>query len=124
MTQYIYMNERIRQARPRKPVIVCQRTNPVQKMESNCFVLLLGGRTIGRIVFKPEGLPQCDTHEVKAWIELDDDVGVVGDAVEITTTWLKEKGSDKFLMRVPASEKEPNKPVKFNTGLFEDKLVK
>lgn len=123
MTQYVYMNERIRQARPRKPVIVVQRTNPAQRVESNCFAILVGGRAIGRIVFSPEGLAQCESHEVKAWIELDDDVSLIGDTEIVTEQWLVEKGGEK-LQRVQASAKEPNKPVKLNTGLFGDSLVK
>jgi len=115
MTQYLYMNHRIKQAKPRGPVIVLQRENPVQKIESNCFVLMVGGRAIGRVVFEAGGLSACDTHEVKAWVELDDEVAVFGKVEIITEKWLVTPGEPaQKLRRVPASAKVSNKPVNFN----------
>lgn len=112
MTQYIYMNHRIKQKKPNKPVIVCQRENPVQTIESNQFVLSVGGRAIGRVVFRPSGLPQCTTHEVKAWLELDDDVAVYSDKETevITEQWVVKRDGTP-LQRIPASEKKPGQPV-------------
>ena len=77
--QYLYMNHRIRQAKPKKPVIVAQDDLMVsggepRTRESNEFDLWHHGEKIGRVVFEPKGLAACDTHEVKAWVELIDTV--------------------------------------------------
>lgn len=112
MTQYIYMNHRIKQKRPRKPVIVCQRTDPAQTIESNCLVLMVGGRAIGKVVFDRSGLDACKTHDVKAWVELSDQVTVVADTAVVTEHWHVDVGTHSKLLRAaPASEKKPNTVV-------------
>ena len=75
MSQYIYMNHRIREKKPKVPVIVT-RDGPRQR-EANEFELWFHGYKLGRVVFKPEGLAACETHEVRAWVELDDLVQIV-----------------------------------------------
>jgi hypothetical protein len=77
MTQYIFMNHRIREKKPRGPVIVAQDDfsaidNTPRQRESNEFELWHHGEKIGRVVFEPKGLGACKTHEVRAWVELDD----------------------------------------------------
>lgn len=74
--QYLFMNHRIREKVVSGPVIICQNDDGEQR-ESNCFEIVAFGQPIGRIVFKSEGLKQCDTHEVRAWVELDDDIELV-----------------------------------------------
>ena len=80
MTQLLFMNHRIREKKPRGPVIVCQDDftldNTPQQRESNEFQLWHHGEMIGRVVFDPKGLVECKTHEVRAWVELDDVVTV------------------------------------------------
>lgn len=104
MTTYIYMNEQIRKAKPSRPVIVAQddarALQPIR--ESNEFILWHHGQRIGRVLFRAEGLPACDTHEVHAWVELDDTV-VVQDATAVEPA-----------PAVPtAAEKKPNTPIDF-----------
>lgn len=76
MTQYIFMNHRIRDKKPKGPVIVAQDDftldNTARQRESNEFELWHHGTKIGRVVFDPKGLAECKTHEVRAWVELDD----------------------------------------------------
>jgi hypothetical protein len=77
MTQYIFMNHRVREKKPSGPVIVCQDDysnldNTPRQRESNEFELWHHGEKIGRVVFKPAGLAACKTHDVHAWVELDD----------------------------------------------------
>lgn len=75
MTQYVFMNHHIREPVPEGPVVVCQHEG-VQR-ESNDFELRFRGIPIGRVRFTRKGLPECETHTVHAWIELDDDIEVV-----------------------------------------------
>lgn len=97
MTQFVFMNERIRQKAPRKPVIVCQAKDGT-KREANEFALTYKGCVIGRVVYDRKGLPECDTHEVKAWVEFySDDVAVVDDREPSKPT---------------AREKKPNRSVR------------
>lgn len=76
MTQYIFMNHRIRDSKPKGPVIVAQDDftldNTARQRESNEFQLWHHGQKIGRVVFDPKGLAECKTHDVHAWVELDD----------------------------------------------------
>lgn len=92
----VYMNHRIKQKNPRKPVIVCQ--GDTQTREANEFLFYYDGVYIGRVVFDRKGLPTCETHEVKAWVELEQNVAVVvpGEIVPIIPV---------------AHAKEPNKKV-------------
>lgn len=80
MTKYakyiIYMNERIKQKRPSKPVIDCLERITVNGdewtglMQANCFELQLSnGTVVARIVYDPKKNP-VETHEVKAWVEV------------------------------------------------------
>jgi hypothetical protein len=91
--KYIFMNHRIRQKRPRNPVIVCQSHplidgcapdpsnlllgNASTTIESNHFDLMVGSVKIGSVRFSQRGLAACETHEVRAWVELEDGVSVV-----------------------------------------------
>jgi hypothetical protein len=75
MTQFVFMNHRIREKKPSGPVIVVQHAG-VQR-ESNDFILMFRGQPIGRVVFPGHPLDAVETHEVRAWVELDDDVEVV-----------------------------------------------
>lgn len=99
MTQFVFMNERIRQKAPRKPVIVVQDETGAPR-ESNSFDLWHHGDKIGRVVFSPKGLAACKTHDVKAWIELDDLVTI-------------SSAEDRKPAKPRASEKKPGKPVCF-----------
>lgn len=99
--KYVYMNERIRQKAPRRPVIVCQ--EPEAILEANHFTLRLDGRVIGRIVFDRRGLDACKTHEVRAWVELHDEVNVIANAQIITERWYVEPGTQAKLERVQTS---------------------
>lgn len=77
MSQYIYMNHRIREKKPSGPVIVAQDDVFDRVREANEFELWFHGQKLGCVVFKPEGLAACETHEVRAWVELDDLVQIV-----------------------------------------------
>lgn len=119
--KYIYMNERIRQKRPRKPVIVCQAPEGI--VESNSFALCVNGIVIGHILYDRDGLPECETHDVKAWVQLFDHVEVVpfrdlhpvrdSSGVEQRTHNPLVAGSSPAPATKPASEKKPGKPVAF-----------
>lgn len=99
MTQFVYMNERIRAKKPTKPVIVAQDDLRGPRVrESNEFELWHHGEKIGRVVFDPKGLDACDTHDVKAWVELDDMVTVTS----------KE---DRKPVKPVAAEKKPGRAV-------------
>lgn len=97
--QYVFMNHRIRMKKPDGPVIVCLDGKSGGSLESNNFVLRIGGVEIGRVVFDPKGLDACTTHQVTAWVELNDDVDV----------WFKD--FDK-VVRKAAVEKKPNQGIK------------
>lgn len=104
MSQYIYMNHRIREKKPSGPVIVAQDEllGLPRIRESNEFDLWIHGYKLGRVVFKPEGLAACETHEVRAWVELDDLVQIVDPR--------------DMKPEVPrASAKKPNRKVQLKT---------
>lgn len=126
----IFMNERIRQKKPTKPVIICQAPDGHQ-VEANRFNLYLGDGEIllGSVVFEPKGLDACETHEVKAWVELDPRV-VTARAVHPGGVLVEEPVSEGFTTSeaeyngaavkaeesrpLPvASAKNPNSPVNF-----------
>ena len=73
MKTIIYMNNRIREVNPSGPVIRVQRGR--SRRDTNEAKLLLNGRQIGRVVYDPVNNPS-NTHEVKAWVELDQSVEV------------------------------------------------
>lgn len=79
--KFIYMNHRIRDPKTKGPVIVVQESTGMpgsfRVREANEFEIQYRGQPIGRVVFSPDGLPVCDTHEVRAWVELFADVDVV-----------------------------------------------
>jgi hypothetical protein len=117
MKRYIYMNHRIRQAKPNGPVIVVQDERGHQT-EANGFDLHFDGFKIGRVVYDPAGLPACETHEVKAWVELVGNVEITPSAdVTVGQTPLPFSGGLTGKPLVPASKvasaKRPNQPVKF-----------
>lgn len=72
MTQYVYMNERIREKKPRKAVIVVQGVDETQV--ANLFEIKVGDIVIGYAAFDRKGLDACVTHDVKAWVEFHDAV--------------------------------------------------
>lgn len=96
MTQYIYMNERIRQRKPGGPVIVAQDDiyGSPRVREANEFELWHHGEKIGRVLFRTAGLDAVETHEVKAWVELDDMV-IVADPTKTTAAPKKPVASEK-----------------------------
>lgn len=105
MTQYIYMNEQIREETPERPVIVVQsdsRTGLPAVREANLFDLWHDGVFIGSVKFSFEGLSACKTHDVKAWVEVSDDV--------VIST--RDATSSKPALPV-ASAKLPNTPIDF-----------
>ena len=77
--QYVYMNEQIRKEKPSRPVIVAQDDilGHTQVREANEFELWYKGQKIGRVKYDSAMLAACETHEVKAWVELDDLVQIV-----------------------------------------------
>ena len=93
--QFVYMNERIREKKPRKPVIVVQGTDETQV--ANLFEIKVGDIVIGYVAFDRKGLDACLTHDVKAWVEFHD-------AVKLTP--VKERAA-----RPVATAKRPGKPV-------------
>lgn len=95
MTQYVYMNERIREKRPKKPVIVVQ--SPDETQVANLFELKVGDIVIGYVAYDRKGLDACVTHDVKAWVEFHD-------AVKITPVAARKAAP-------AASAKRPGKPV-------------
>jgi hypothetical protein len=99
MTQYIYMNHRIRERKPSGPVIVAQDDlyGSPRVREADEFDLWFHGEHIGRVVFEPAGLDACETHDVKAWVELDDLVVVA---------YPKD-----YVPKPVAAEKKPNSKV-------------
>lgn len=96
--KYVYMNHRIKQKNPRKPVIVCQGDDATR--EANEFLFYSDtGEYLGRVVFDRKGLKSCETHEVKAWVELESNVQVIVPG--------------EIVRHMPvAYAKEPNKKVK------------
>ena len=116
---HIFMNERIRQKKPTKPVIVCQAPGGEQR-EANRFNIYLGDGEIllGSVVFEPKGLAECETHEVKAWVELDPRVvtvrpvrtGITTSEAEYNGATVKPEESKPLPV---ASAKNPNSPVNF-----------
>lgn len=109
--KYLFMNEQIRKAKPSRPVIVCQEEltsdGPTQR-EANEFEIWAAGHFVGRIKFDRDGLEACETHEVKAWIELNDYVRVIDPTVGGTVYNEKDDGQ---LCGV-ATAKRPNEKVK------------
>jgi hypothetical protein len=113
MTQYVFMNEKIRQKKPCGPVIVVQDGAGAQ-YEANAFDLIFEGVLIGRVRYDRAGLDACETHEVKAWVELADGVEAVRSSDFPATNAL---GCSVMVrvgeQRPVASEKKPNQPVQF-----------
>lgn len=77
--QYLFMNHRIREKKASGPVIVAMDDligGELRVREADEFELWVHGQKIGRVVYDPKMLAACETHEVKAWVELDDIVVV------------------------------------------------
>jgi hypothetical protein len=70
--KYVYMNHRIRDPKTKGPVIVVQA--PDETREANEFEIIFRGQPIGRVKFDAHGLAACETHDVRAWVEFEDDV--------------------------------------------------
>jgi hypothetical protein len=101
---YVYMNHRIKQKKPDGPVIVSQDEQTI--VEANSFEITVGDQVIGYVVFDEKGLPACETHDVKAWLELNNSV-VLRPIGKCIVTPLKPK---------PVAEpKKPNNVVEFKT---------
>lgn len=66
MTTHIFMNHRIRQAKPDGPVIVAQTGKKVR--EGNRVDIMHAGVVVASVIYDPKGNPS-KTHAVKAWIE-------------------------------------------------------
>jgi hypothetical protein len=109
MTQYVFMNEKIRQKKPCGPVIVCQDGDGAQT-EANAFDLVVNGVLVGRVRYDRAGLDVCETHDVKAWVELADTVDVIPSSAFPATNAL---GCVVLIEPPVASEKKPNTPVEF-----------
>ena len=101
--KYVYMNHRIREKKPSGPVIVCQteRDDVSLSEEGNAFAIYYKGERLGSVIFEPKGLPQCETHDVKAWVEFHDAVDVL------------RMDTDEARGLPKASAKLPNAKVKF-----------
>jgi hypothetical protein len=95
--KYLYMNHRIKQVRPTQPVIVALADN-AEPVEADCFAIKVAGVVIGHVVYDRDMLdaPGCK-HDVKAWVELNENVEVV--AID---------GQGRHL----AEEKKPNRAVR------------
>jgi hypothetical protein len=78
------MNEQIRKAKPKRPVIVLQNPDG-SKVESNDFLIKVDNKIIGAVSFYPSGLPECTTHDVKAWVEFIEEVILIPVARSIET---------------------------------------
>lgn len=78
MNVIIYMNEQIRNAKPKGPVIdVIEKQGSMKRVtQTNEAALFVDGQYIGRVVYDPANNPS-DTHCVKAWVEFNDSVEVV-----------------------------------------------
>jgi hypothetical protein len=73
--QYLFMNERIRDYEPDGPVVVAMDDlvgGEMRTREADEFELWVHGIKIGRVVYDAKTLKVCETHAVKAWVELDD----------------------------------------------------
>jgi predicted ThiF/HesA family dinucleotide-utilizing enzyme len=74
VARFIYMNERIRDKRPRGPVIVVQTGKKLRT--TNRAMLVHRGEVIGEVRFEEDGLKAAPLHHVRAFVELADDVDV------------------------------------------------
>lgn len=110
MTQYLFMNEEIRKAKPKRPVIVNQLWDGSQR-ESNAFEIRVGGKYIGLVQFDPKLLSACETHEVKAWVEFLDEVELVPVAIVNLSPEQAAILDEQYPDSPLAHPKEPNKPV-------------
>lgn len=75
MKAFIFMNHRIREAKPGDPVIVHQSRGGLQRA-SNRLKFYVDGRLIGEVRFSPRGNRAIDSHHVRAWVELQPCVSV------------------------------------------------
>jgi hypothetical protein len=103
MSQFVYMNHRIKDKNPKGPVIVAQDDLAGPRVrEANEFELWFHGTRIGFVRYVPTGLEACETHDVKAWVELDDLVQIVD-----------PKSMDTYVKPAPvATAKRPGRKVK------------
>lgn len=69
MKRYVYMNHRIRAAKPRGPVIAVQTGK--QLRNTNRAQLVVGGVVVGEVRFEPAGLKAAPQHHVRAFVELE-----------------------------------------------------
>jgi hypothetical protein len=115
MTQYVFMNEEIRKANPKRPVIVNQTWDGNQR-ESNAFEIWVGGKYVGLVQFDPETLKECTTHSVKAWVEFLDEVELKPVQVVNLTPEEAAMLDDQYPNSPLAVPKEPDKPVVIGPG--------
>lgn len=73
MKTLIFMNECIREKKPGHPVIRAVRGRDV--VEANLLRIMVGKKEVGRVIFDPKNSP-TDTHQVVAWIELNEKASV------------------------------------------------
>lgn len=72
MKRFIYMNERIRQKKPRGPVIAVQMGAVVRN--TNRVQLVHDGVVVGEVRFDPAGLKAAANHHVRAFVEVSEHV--------------------------------------------------
>lgn len=75
MKRFIFMNHRIREPKPKGPVIVHQ-SGQLQRF-SNRLKLYVDGRLIGEVRYSPRGNRSIASHSVRAWVELQPCVNVL-----------------------------------------------
>jgi len=66
MKSFIFINHRIRQKKPKGPVITAQTGNLI--LEGNTVEILHDGKVIARVVYDPMCKPS-KTHNVTAFVE-------------------------------------------------------
>lgn len=69
--RYIYMNEAIRDKKPKKPVIVVQEGNNITN--SNLVHISYQGKHVASVRFNPRGLKDAPKHHVRAWVDVSDE---------------------------------------------------
>lgn len=74
MTVYVYMNHRIREPKPRGPVIAVQSGRSLRN--TNRVQIVHAGVVVGEVRFEAKGLKAAPHHHVRAFVELADGVQV------------------------------------------------
>lgn len=67
---FIYMNDLIKDAKNKEPVIAVQIEGQDKLVYTNKVEILdAEGRVVARVVFNPAGLATAPFHKVRAWVE-------------------------------------------------------